>query len=85
MDLCNLILFKLKPQKKKTEITCTLIYILAPCREMSSLPEQVKQLFNLSDYYIQFKNLTMLKKKTTFGFILCTQLTFAVLLGPNVK
>lgn len=46
----NVFLFKLKLQKKKSiKITCPLLYILVACRDTGSLPEQVKQLFNVWD------------------------------------
>ena len=48
-------------------LCCSLRAILIACREIGSLPEQVKQKANLIDYNIQ-----SLCLKSQFGFIFCT-------------
>ena len=51
-------------------LCCSLRDILVACREIGSLPEQVKQKANLRDYKIQSRSSLCLKSQ--FGFIFCT-------------
>ena len=63
--------FFVQIQTAKNAITCprlccSLRDILVACREIGSLPEQVKQKANLRDYNIQ-----SLCLQSQFGFIFC--------------
>ena len=68
-------LFSVQIQTVKNPITCprlccSLRDILVACREIGSLPEQVKQKGYLRDYNVQSR--TSLCLESQFGFIFCT-------------
>ena len=81
--------FFVQVQTVKNPITCPRLYcslhdILVACREIGSLPEQVKQKANLRDYNVQSRSSLCLKSH--FHFLLVINMCGLLqVTSPNMK